>query len=96
MIQSRPDAVQTVANRRSEVIGVSTTTMVRVTIEGQEYTLEDREYTGAELRALAGLTNRDKLVREESDGTETAIPPGKKVRPKEGDNFYVSVRFRRG
>ena len=75
---------------------MSTTLTVTVTIEGQAYTLEDREYTGAELRRLAGLANKDKLVREEADGSETAIPPGKKVRPKEGDNFFVSVRFRRG
>ena len=75
---------------------MSTTTLVRVTIEGVEYTIEDREYSGAELREIAGLQKRDKLVREEPDGSETPIPPGHKVRPKEGDNFYVSVRFRRG
>jgi hypothetical protein len=78
------------------VRAVSTTTAVKVTIEGSEYSLEDREYKGSELRDLAGLSNRDKLVREEPDGTETAIPPGGKVRPVEGNNFYVSVRFRRG
>jgi hypothetical protein len=71
-------------------------TLVGVTIEGNHYSLEPREYTGAELRALADLPNRDKLVREEADGSETAIPPGKKVLPEEGDNFYVAVRFRRG
>jgi hypothetical protein len=71
-------------------------TVVDVTIEGKHYSLESREYKGAELRELAGLANRDKLVREEADGSETAIPPGRKVVPQEGDNFYVSVRFRRG
>jgi hypothetical protein len=45
---------------------------------------------------LAELANPDKLVREEQDGTETAIPPGRKIRPRTGDNFYVAVRFRRG
>ena len=75
---------------------MSTTTLVNVTIEGQPYTLEDREYSGAELRNLAGLTNRDKLVREEEDGSETAIPPGRKIHPNPDDNFFVSVRFRRG
>jgi hypothetical protein len=75
---------------------MSVVTLVDVTIEGKDYNLEAREHTGAELRRLAGLANRDKLVREEADGSETAIPPGKKVVPKEGDNFYVSVRFRRG
>jgi hypothetical protein len=75
---------------------MSTTTLIQVTIEGDSYTLEDREYTGAELRSLAGLTNRDKLVREEEDGSETAIPPGRKVRAQPGDNYFVSVRFRRG
>lgn len=72
------------------------TQVVNVTIEGQAFALEPREYKGSELRALAGLHAKDKLVREEPDGTETAIPPGRKVRPNEGDNFYVSVRFRRG
>lgn len=75
---------------------MATTTVVHVTIEGQSFNLEAREYKGSELRELAGLANRDKLVREESDGSETAIPPGRKVLPRENDNFYVSVRFRRG
>jgi hypothetical protein len=77
---------------------MSTTTnvMVTVTIEGSEFELEDREYKGSELRELAGLENRDKLVREETDGSETAIPPGRKIHPREGDNFYISIRFRRG
>lgn len=75
---------------------MSVVTVVDVTIEGKHYSLEAREYTGAELRRLADLANRDKLVREEADGSESAIPPGKKVVPQEGDNFYVSVRFRRG
>ncbi len=70
--------------------------MIEVTIEGRPYPLADREYTGAELRALAGLPEKDKLVREEEDGSETAIPPGRRVRPKPGDNFFVAVRFRRG
>jgi hypothetical protein len=69
---------------------------VDVTIEGKPYSLEHREHTGAELRRLAGLAPKDKLVREEPDGSETAIPPTKKIRAVEGDNFFVSVRFRRG
>jgi hypothetical protein len=73
-----------------------TTVTVTVTIEGTEFHLEDRPYTGAELRRLGGLHNKDKLVREEADGSETAIPPGRKVTPQAGDNFYASVRFRRG
>jgi hypothetical protein len=74
----------------------TTVATVDVTIEGQPFALENREYKGSELRELAGLHNKDKLVREEADGSETAIPPGRKIVPKEGDNFYVSVRFRRG
>jgi hypothetical protein len=77
-------------------MATTTTGTVTVTIEGSQYELEDREYKGSELRDLAGLENRDKLVDEESDGSETAIPPGRKMRPKDGDNFFVSVRFRRG
>jgi len=73
-----------------------TTTTITVTIEGNPHSLEDREYQGLELRAIAGLAPKDKLVREEADGTETPIPPGKKIHPREGDNFFVSVRFRRG
>lgn len=75
---------------------MSIATRIGVTIEGRSLTLDDREYSGKELRGLAGLAPRDKLVREESDGTETAIPPGRKIRPRDGDNFFVSVRFRRG
>ena len=41
---------------------------------------------------MAGLAERDKLVREEEDGSETAIPPGRKVRPRPNDNFYVAYR----
>ncbi|MGH2964018.1 MAG: hypothetical protein ACRDMH_01375 [Solirubrobacterales bacterium] len=74
----------------------TTQTTVTVTIEGSEYELEDREYKGSEVRELAGLENRDKLVREEADGSETAIPPGRKIRPTDGANFYISIRFRRG
>jgi len=74
----------------------STATTITVTIEGQAYTLEDRDYKGSELRVIAGLAPKDKLVREDADGSETPIPPGKKIRPREGDNFFVSVRFRRG
>jgi hypothetical protein len=74
----------------------TTVATVDVTIEGQPFALENREYKGSELRELAGLHNKDRLVREEADGSETAIPPGRKIVPKEGDNFYVSVRFRRG
>jgi len=74
----------------------TTTTTVIVTIEGNPYTLEQREYKGSELRALAGLHNKDKLVLEEADGSETPIPPGRKIVPQEGENFFASVRFRRG
>ena len=75
---------------------MSTTTLVNVTIEGQEHVLEDREYTGRELRDLAGLARSDKLVLEEPDGSETAIPNGRRIRLQDGDNLFVSVRFRRG
>ena len=75
---------------------MSTVTLIQVTIEGRSFSLEDREYSGHELRHMAGLAERDKLVREEEDGSETAIPPGRKVHPRTGDNFYVAVRFRRG
>jgi hypothetical protein len=75
---------------------MSTTTTIQVTIEGREFELEDREYSGHELRQLAGLSPRDKLVREEADGSETAIPPGRRIHPRPNDNFFVSVRFRRG
>lgn len=75
---------------------MSTKTLVKVTFEGREVALEDRAYTGAELRALGGLGPRDKLVLEEADGSETAIPAGKRVRLHAGANLFVSVRFRRG
>lgn len=75
---------------------MTTSTMIEVAIEGNPFSLEDREYTGSDLRTLAGLPEKVKLVREEEDGSETAIPPGQRIRPKPGDNFFVSVRFRRG
>lgn len=75
---------------------MTTTTTISVMIEGQSYQLEDRSYTGSELRALAGLADKDKLVREGADGTETPVPPGRHVHPEAGDSYFVSVRFRRG
>lgn len=75
---------------------MTTSTMIEIMIEGRSFSLEDREYTGTELRLLAGLPEKVKLVREEEDGSETAVPPGQYIRPKPGDNFFVSVRFRRG
>lgn len=69
---------------------------IQVTIEGAPKSIEDRDYTGQELRDLGGLGPRDKLVREEADGTETAIPTTGKIRPKANDNFFASVRHRRG
>lgn len=75
---------------------MTTSIMIEVTIEGHRFSLEDREYTGAEFRHAADLPDKVKLVREEEDGSETALPPGQLVRPKPGDNFFVSVRFRRG
>jgi len=75
---------------------LTTSTMIEVTIEGRPFALEDREYTGAELRLLAGLPEKVKLVREEADGSETAVLPGRHIQPKPGDSFFVAVRFRRG
>ena len=77
-------------------MATTTTTTIFVTIEGQPYELEDRPYTGAELRSLAGLADKDKLVLEGADGTETPVPPGRTVHPESGDSYFVSVRFRRG
>lgn len=74
----------------------TTTDTISVTIEGATHVLEDRQYTGAELRALAGVADSDKLVREDPDGHETPVPPGRHIQPSEGDNFFVSVRHRRG
>jgi len=76
--------------------GVGVQVKVDVTIEGKGIPLEVREYTGAELRKLGGVGTNDKLVREEPDGTETAVPPAAKVKPEAGQNFFVSHRHRRG
>lgn len=75
---------------------MNTKTLIEVTIEGQPYELEDREYTGLEIRQLAGLSERDKLVCELPDGGEKPVPPAHHIRPKPGENFFVSVRHRRG
>lgn len=44
--------------------------MIKVTIEGKEELLEDREYTGAELRKKGSIPLTSNLVREEKDGSE--------------------------
>lgn len=75
---------------------MQTKAAVDVTIEGRPFELEGRPYRGSELRDLAGLAPKDRLVREEADGTETPIPHGGSVDVRAGDNFFVSVRFRRG
>jgi hypothetical protein len=69
---------------------------VLITIEGTEFKLEERDYSGSELRKLAGLPEKDKLVLEEADGTETAVPPAMKVKLVAGSNLFVSHRHRRG
>ena len=75
---------------------MTTKTLIGVTIEGRPYELEDREYTGLEIRELAALSERDKLVCELPDGGEKPVPATNHIRPKPGDNFFVSVRHRRG
>ena len=82
--------------KRTNVRDIKMNDTVAITIEGQPVTVEDREYTGAELRGLAGLAEADKLVRENDDGTETAVPAAKAVRPHPGENYFRSVRHRRG
>jgi hypothetical protein len=69
---------------------------VDITIEGKALSVESREYTGAELRTLGGVGANDKLVREEADGSETALPAAAKVTPLSDQNFFVSHRHRRG
>ena len=69
---------------------------IQVIVEGSPKVLDDRDYSGQELRDIGGLDARDKLVREEADGTETAIPATGKIRPRPNDNFFASVRHRRG
>lgn len=74
----------------------TTKTDIEVFIEGRPFRLSDQEYTGAELRKIAGIPEKDKLVREDPDGSETAIPLTASIRLHNGENFFVSVRFRRG
>ncbi len=69
---------------------------VEITIEGRTVPVEDREYSGAELRQLGGLAGEDKLVLEGSDGSETAIPSTLRRRVVAGENYFKSVRHRRG
>ena len=71
-------------------------TGISITVEGRPVTVEDRDYSGVELRGFGDLSEADKLVRENEDGTETPVPAGKKVRPQSGENYYRSVRHRRG
>ncbi len=70
---------------------------ITVTIEGRHVQLDPaREYSGIELRSLGGVGARDKLVLEEADGTETAIPPSGKLKVVANANLFVSHRHRRG
>jgi hypothetical protein len=69
---------------------------VEITVEGNRVTVEERPYTGAELRKLGGLAVQDKLVLEEADGSETAIPATLSVQVRPGENYFRSVRHRRG
>ncbi len=71
-------------------------TEIKVTVEGKEKVLEDREYTGAELRNLGTIPPTANLVREEADGSEKGIRDDEKIRPKPGDNFFHSPKHRRG
>jgi hypothetical protein len=72
------------------------TETIQITVEGKPARVDDREYSGTELRTLGGLANHDKLVREEADGSETPIPPTKHVQVHHGENYFKSVRHRRG
>jgi len=69
---------------------------INVKIEGNDVPLEDRDYTGAELKKLGSIDRSANLVREESDGSEKIIRDDEKIRPKPGDNFYHSPKHRRG
>lgn len=70
---------------------------ITVTIEGRHVPVDPaREYSGAELRTLGGVGAQDKLVLEEADGAETAIPPSGKLRLSANANLFVSHRHRRG
>jgi hypothetical protein len=69
---------------------------IMVRIEGKEVSLEDREYSGAELKMLGSIPPTANLVQEESDGCERGIRDEEKVRPKPGQNFYHSPKHRRG
>lgn len=69
---------------------------IKVRIEGQEFDLEDREYSGLELKKMASIPQTANLVREETDGSETGVRDEEKVHPKPGQNFYHSPKHRRG
>jgi len=67
-----------------------------VTIEGKQVHLEDRDYTGAELRALAGPHSEGQARSRGSRRSETPVPPTQTIRLVAGASLFVSVRFRRG
>ena len=69
---------------------------MEVQIEGKAVEVEDREYSGEELKTLGGVAKGANLVREEADGSETRIRDDEKVRPKVGQNFYHSPKHKRG
>jgi hypothetical protein len=58
--------------------------LITVRIEGKEYQVEDREYSGAELKKIGGIMPSTDLVLEEADGSERSIRDEERIRPKHG------------
>jgi hypothetical protein len=69
---------------------------ITVRIEGKDYSVEDREYTGAELKKIGAIPPSANLVQEETDGSEKGIRDEERVRPRHGQNFYHSPKHKRG
>lgn len=69
---------------------------MEIQIEGKAVEVDDKDYSGAELKNLGGIAKGANLVREEADGSETRIRDDEKVRPKAGQNFYHSPKHKRG
>jgi len=65
-------------------------------IDGNEYRVDKRELTGAEIMVLGGIPREVGLILVEEDGTQVQIRETDVVELKPGRRFKKAPRFIRG
>lgn len=62
---------------------------IHITIDHKEYTVHEREMTGAQLKALAGIPETNLLFLEvHGPGEDEPIPNDKHVHLRDGEHFF--------